>query len=140
VNSVQTFQTVVHGTGDINYNVFAQGWLFRGPNGQFPPEEGQGFSLYPLIGFFQAQNIRVSAEVNAAGLDCFRFADQHTHLVSEVLDLGGFDFVDESWHFGGDMAAFELIDPRATASAILVVVDYEGSRLSLTDLSIVNAP
>jgi hypothetical protein len=124
--------------------LFFQGWMFDGE-----VQEGRmGISRYPLIGCYNPTGF-VSLGEFSSGSELSEFcplsfvspADQHAHLVEEVLELDGFSMTLRDWHFGGPMAKLaidaEFRKKSDVATGLAVCVDVERKRIHVCALFIV---
>jgi len=110
------------------HNIFFQGWLYDGQlSGRL------GASRYPLIGLYDSFNLAHFVSESEPSEFCptesLSPADQHVHLVEEVLDLDGFSIEMKDWHFGANMARLLMSEREKPASCFAVCVDLERNRI-----------
>lgn len=117
-------------------NAMAQGWLFEHELGQ--DHDRQGISRYPLIGVWGETDFvppplstgghTHTVDVADAGFGgTMAPADQHIHLVKEVVDLGGYSMDLSDWHVGADMARIG-VDAVHGGAGWVVIVDVHAMR------------
>ena len=72
------------------------------------------------------------------GMNELKPADQHVHLVEEVLELDGFPVELSDWHFGSDMAKFSINPDTPWARSWVVCVDLDKKWCEVTYLLILS--
>jgi hypothetical protein len=98
--------------------------LFAGiPNEQ----NRQGAISYPLVGIYpdkaSVSSIQVQDnQVEYVGLNRLKWAEQHVHLVD----------IDTMWHFGPDMAKFQVDSESACISFWAMIVDLNSCMINCT--------
>jgi len=130
------------------------GWLFD-EEVMDEKEDRLGISKWPLVGILESHGILPCDFVgDDPGSGCIpssipelgklRPGDQHIHWVTDYQEIDGY-FMDLSdWHFGSDMARFQLSTNSSTSNSInwawVVCVDLNTKRcqLSLVLISLPN--
>jgi len=112
-----------------HYNMMFQGWLF---NKEVQEPNRLGVSSWPFIGVFDPVNIFIKSENDQyMGIEKLVPADQHTHFVTETVNLDGFDVELGDWHFGSDMARFYTDKEIPIAGGWVVIFDCERKKCGI---------
>lgn len=104
----------------------AQSWLF---DDELDADKDRvGISRWPLISVFHPTGLTAPSGGEEDPADAgfggrFAAADQHAHLVKEVLELDGHSIVLEDWHHGGDTARVQV--GGAGGAGWVLLVDLE---------------
>ena len=98
------------------YNLMFQQFLF---DQEIQEKKVIGASSWPLIGVYESEHFESEfkkeeemekGEINQwTGMNTLNPADQHCHFVEEIMNFDGFEMTLSDWHFGSDMAKFNLI-------------------------------
>lgn len=121
----------VYGAG-ARANLMYHGWLFA-TDARDP--ECRGRSRWPLVGLFSpARGVAPAAGGGPAALavDALAPADQHIHKVDDLAGRAA-----DAWHFGSDMAAFDLDPNEPLCGGWAVCVDLDRMRCDATLLYVV---
>jgi len=82
-------------------------------------------------------NITTQEDHQYMGIESLVPADQHTHLVSETMNLDGFAIELNDWHFGSDMAKFFTDKNVPIAGGWMVAFDCERKKCEIEYLVII---
>lgn len=154
--SIVITHPVSGGAENKPWNLFHQRWLVEKELQMDPARKG--ISCWPLVGLYSASGFVAAGpaeDVAVIGMEQLKPADQHVHLVEEVmcvfcvLFLTGSDFIRYSeleagqflelkdWHLGSDMSRFRLANPRPPiCTAYAVCASLESRRIEVRQLTL----